>query len=158
MSKSDPVKILLERFLARGWTLSVAESCTSGLISATLGKSPGISQIFSGAVVTYSNSSKVDVLGVPEHLIKSLGAVSGPVATSMAKNAQEKFKSTWSVAVTGIAGPGGGSPDKPVGTVWIAVCGPSFEYVERQVFEGSREQVQQRAVEHAFGLLLEKSL
>jgi len=144
-------------FLSRGWTLSVAESCTGGLLSAELSHISGISSVFLGGVVSYSNAAKQNILDVPSHLIKSLGAVSEPVALSMAKNVKKKFKSNWAISITGIAGPTGGSPDKPVGTVWFAVVGPAFEYAQVQVLKGDRKQIQQSAVKHALGLLLAKS-
>lgn len=117
--------------LDRRQTLSTAESCTGGLVASLLATRPGISKVFLGGVVTYSNELKSKILGVPESLLACVGAVSQPVALAMARGAVHRFGSQWSVSLTGVAGPDGGSVDKPVGTVFIAVIGPGVECVER---------------------------
>ncbi|MEQ1876369.1 MAG: CinA family protein [Bdellovibrionia bacterium] len=136
------------------WTLSLAESCTGGLISSAITSHSGVSEFFLGSVVSYSNSVKEDVLEVPKSMLKKSGAVSAEVAIAMAKGVQIQMKSDWSLAVTGIAGPSGGSPEKPVGTVWFAIAGPNFEVSQTQIFTGNRTEIQMRAAVHALTLLV----
>jgi nicotinamide-nucleotide amidase len=104
----------------RGWMLATAESCTGGLIAATCTDLAGSSAWFDRGVVSYSNEAKTELLGVPAALINQHGAVSEPVALAMAEGILQRSKAHIAVAVTGIAGPGGGTPDKPVGMVWLA--------------------------------------
>ena len=106
---------------ARGVSLATAESCTGGLIAERLTDVPGSSAYFKGGVVAYSNEAKASLLGVPAALIEEHGAVSAPVAQAKAEGAREKFRSDFAVATTGISGPGGGTSEKPVGLVWIAI-------------------------------------
>ena len=115
------VETLATALRARGWMLTTAESCTGGLISAACTSLAGSSDWFERGFVTYSNAAKSDWLGVPEALIAQHGAVSEEVARAMAEAALTRSKAQVSVAVTGVAGPGGGSFAKPVGTVWMAV-------------------------------------
>jgi PncC family amidohydrolase len=142
------------RLIARGETLALAESCTGGLLSAQLTALPGVSIAYMGSIVAYSNSAKEKFLDVPAYLLKSIGAVSLPVAQRMAAGARQAFASTWALSITGIAGPGGGSASKPVGTVCFAVAGPAFVECEQMFFVGSRAQVQAASAEHALHLLL----
>jgi nicotinamide-nucleotide amidase len=116
--------VVLGRLRARGETLAVAESCTGGGLGAALTAVPGASDVFLGGVIAYANGIKESLLGVPADLLNRWGAVSDPVAQSMAEGVRERTGSTWALAVTGIAGPGGASPDKPVGLVHIALAGP----------------------------------
>lgn len=150
---------LVERILnisrEKKWTLALAESCTGGLISARIAAVAGVSEFYLGSVVSYANSVKTGMLDVPESIIKSVGAVSAEVAIAMAKGVQKHMNSDWSLAVTGIAGPSGGSPEKPVGTVWFGICGPSFEVTEKQFFVGTRQEIQERAAVHALTVLVE---
>ena len=148
------VEAVFARLLARGDTLSLAESCTGGLLSARLAALPGVSAVYMGSLVAYSNSLKERVLGVSSSLIQSSGAVSTPVARQMAAGARRAFRSTWAISITGIAGPGGGSERKPVGTVCFGVAGPAFEEVDQRLFDGSRTRVQAASAEHALRLLL----
>ncbi|NJL25435.1 MAG: CinA family protein [Calothrix sp. SM1_5_4] len=120
--------------LKRGWTLGLAESCTGGLLSTWICSRPGVSKFFLGAVVSYARSVKESVLQVPGALTRAHGEVSLPVARAMASGARQALGCDWAVSVTGIAGPTGGSPEKPVGTVCFAVVGPAFENVSQQVF------------------------
>lgn len=108
----------------RGWTLATAESCTGGLIAQRVTDVPGSSAYFLGGVVSYSNASKAAALGVPAELIETHGAVSEPVVRAMAEGARARFGSDFAVATSGISGPGGGTEEKPVGLVWIAIAGP----------------------------------
>ena len=106
----------------KGFTLSVAESCTGGYISHLFTQHPGSSKVFFGGAVSYSYELKESILGVKSATLKKFGAVSSETATEMVEGALLNFKSDYALAVTGIAGPDGGTPDKPVGTVWIAVA------------------------------------
>jgi len=128
MSELDPAQSALVLALAdalrvRGWRMATAESCTGGLIAAACTSVPGSSDWFERGVVSYSNASKTDLLGVPAELIAQHGAVSESVAKAMAVGALKSSQAQRAVAVTGIAGPGGATPGKPVGTVWLAVAG-----------------------------------
>ncbi len=117
-------KIVVESLTARGETLALAESCTGGLVASLLTDVPGASKVLLGSVVAYSNAVKEQQLGVSPESIREFGAVSEPVAREMAAGAQAALGATWGVATTGISGPTGGSPKKPVGLVYIAVAGP----------------------------------
>ncbi len=132
-------------------SLSLAESCTGGLISAAIAAEPGVSRFFKGAVVSYSAELKSDLLAVPKPWLKGYGEVSLPVARAMARGARSVMRSTWAVSVTGIAGPSGGSPDKPVGTVCFAVVGPGIEEVVQQLF-GKGSEPQRQDLQHQAGL------
>jgi nicotinamide-nucleotide amidase len=116
--------VVLALLRQRGQTLAVAESCTGGGIGAALTAVPGASDGFLGGVIAYANTVKQAVLGVPAELLERHGAVSDPVAFAMAQGARQLTGATWAIAVSGIAGPGGGTPDKPVGLVHIAIVGP----------------------------------
>ena len=114
------VRLLAERLRARGWRMAAAESCTGGLIAAACTSVAGSSDWFERGYVTYSNEAKSEMLGVPRELIVEHGAVSEAVALAMARGAATHARVPLAVAVTGIAGPGGATPAKPVGTVWLA--------------------------------------
>jgi nicotinamide-nucleotide amidase len=129
---------------SRGLRVAVAESCTGGLLLSRLTDVPGASVWVVGGVVAYDNATKVDVLAVPEDLIAAHGAVSGPVARAMASGVQQRLRADVGIGITGIAGPGGGSEEKPVGTVFVAVAGPA-EAVWRFQFAGDRETVRRHA-------------
>ncbi len=134
-------------------TLSVAESCTGGLISHKLTNVSGISEYFLEAIVSYSNNSKIDMLKVPEELIKKHGAVSKKVAEAMAAGVKSLSGSDYAISVTGIAGPTGGTYEKPVGLVYIALAGPSGTEVQKFQFTGSREEIKERAALSALNML-----
>ncbi len=144
---------LIAELRAKKLTVSFAESCTGGLLSATISAFAGVSDLFLGSVVSYAYQAKVDLLGVSWDTLKAEGAVSQQVAEQMARGARERLKSDWSVAITGVAGPTGGSADKPVGTVWFAVCGPKFDQTEKKHFSGDRGQVQRQSAEFAMQML-----
>ncbi len=135
--------------LARGWMLATAESCTGGLIAAACTDLAGSSQWFERGVVSYSNAAKTELLGVDADLIAQHGAVSEPVARAMAEGALARSHAQVSLAVTGVAGPTGGSADKPVGTVWLAWCVDGTTHSEVQHFAGDRAAVRAATVRHA---------
>jgi PncC family amidohydrolase len=151
---SQSLQSVIEKLRSQKQTVGFGESCTGGLLSATLAAVPGVSDIFLGSVVSYAYQAKVDLLGVSWDVLKAEGAVSEKVAHQMAHGVRNQLKCHWSVAITGIAGPTGGSPEKPVGTVWFAVNGPGFETAVKKFFSGSRTDIQQAAVEFAIELLL----
>ena len=136
--------------LGKGYTMATAESCTGGWIAKTLTDLPGSSAWFDHGVVTYSNAAKMSLLGVPAALINTHGAVSEPVAKAMAQGIMARSDVDIVVSVSGIAGPGGGSAQKPVGLVCFSWAGKTFATVTAsQVFQGGREEVRQQAVQSA---------
>ena len=144
---------LIERLTAQGLTAGTAESCTGGAVSAALAAIPGASAALLGGVVAYSNEVKRAQLGVSASTLTTHGAVSEACALEMASGARAALGVDWAVAVTGIAGPSGGSPEKPVGTVWFAWAGPAGVTAERRHIKGDRRRVQSVATHEAlFGL------
>ncbi|WP_369140253.1 competence/damage-inducible protein A [Modestobacter versicolor] len=137
----------------RGWTLAVGESCTGGLLTARLTAVEGSSAWVLGGVAAYANSAKEQLLGVPAATLAAAGAVSPEVALALAEGVRDRFGADVGVGVTGIAGPGGGTPDKPVGTVHLAVVGPDGTATRSVVLPGSREAVRQRTTTMALHLL-----
>jgi len=133
----------------RGWMLTTAESCTGGLIAATCTGLSGSSDWLERGFVTYSNAAKTELLGVPAALIDTHGAVSEPVARAMALGALAHARAQLAVAVTGVAGPTGGSPDKPVGTVWFGWAMGGQAWTEGCRFDGDRDAVRAQTVHHA---------
>lgn len=136
-------------------TLTLAESCTGGLLASQITAQPGVSDVYLGSFVTYSNRMKREILGVPSHILSTLGAVSRPVALDMARGAKALTQATWAVSITGIAGPSGGTDKKPVGTVCFAVVGPGVEKTFQSHFEGERSDVQQASVKFAAEILIQ---
>lgn len=147
-------EVLVARLRLTGDTVAVAESCTGGLLGARLTDVPGSSATFLGGVISYANEVKVRDLGVDPAVLARDGAVSEAVAVAMATGVRQRFGSTWGVAVTGIAGPDGGSPEKPVGTVWFGLAGPRGVEGRRVIFPGSRSEIRARAVQAAMFLIL----
>ncbi len=149
------VDALAETLRARGWRLATAESCTGGLIAAACTSLAGSSDWFERGFVTYSNEAKTELLGVPAALIAQHGAVSEAVARAMAQGALQRSNAQRAVAVTGIAGPGGATPGKPVGTVWlaVAVAGGDSRTALLQL-AGDRAAVRHQTVTHALQALL----
>jgi nicotinamide-nucleotide amidase len=140
---------LSAELLRRGWMLATAESCTGGLIAATCTNVPGSSDWFERGFVTYSNAAKTEMLGVDAALIAQYGAVSEPVARAMAHGAATRSHAQVALAVTGVAGPTGGSADKPVGTVWFGFFYQGQLHSEKMLFTGERTQVREQTVLHA---------
>lgn len=145
---------LAQALLQRGWMLATAESCTGGLIAAACTDRAGSSEWFERGFVCYSNEAKTEMLGVDADLIARHGAVSQVVARALAHGAVRHSRARVSVAVTGIAGPTGGSADKPVGTVWFGFMVDGMLTSERQHFDGDRAAVRAATVQHALTRLL----
>ena len=149
---------ILEACRARGWMLATAESCTGGLIAACLTETAGSSDVVDCGFVTYSNAAKSRMLGVPARMIEEDGAVSHEVARAMAEGAIRRSAADLSVAVTGIAGPGGGSPEKPVGLVHIALDDGSKTEHWRMLQFGDRQLVRRRSASAALDRLRRRLL
>ena len=147
------VKVLTEKKM----TCATAESCTGGGVGYTITGVSGASAVFWGGVISYDNSVKRDVLGVPEEVLATKGAVSSECAAAMAEGARRLLKTDLAVSLTGIAGPGGGSAEKPVGLVWFGLASKSSTTTEKMIFSGDRERVRASAIEHALQLLLAAS-
>lgn len=144
----NQIEQIQDWFIHHKHTLSVAESCTGGALSACLTKQPGCSQYFLGSIIAYSNRLKTSVLGVDSEVLRIQGAVSEPVVRQMVKGIIHLTGSAYGVAVSGIAGPGGGSQSKPVGTVWAAIGRQGEEPYSWSVhLLGGREQIIQQAVD-----------
>jgi len=159
MSSIDHAKVLAQLLLTKGWKLSLAESCTGGLVCATLTELSGSSEWFERGYITYSNQAKIECLGVPADLIESYGAVSEAVAKAMAQGAQRNAGANVGVSITGIAGPAGGTAEKPVGTVCFGWTipnaeGESVNTCETKLFNGDRQAIRQQATENALAGLL----
>lgn len=144
---------VLSRLAAVSQTLAAAESCTGGLLATRITDVPGASHAFLGGVVTYSNQAKEDFVDVPRAILVENGAVSEPVARAMATGVRSRFGSDWGVGITGIAGPSGGTEDKPVGLVHWAVAGPAGTVSEHRVFPGDRAAIRTWAVNLSLDLL-----
>jgi PncC family amidohydrolase len=142
-----------ESMRRRRWTLAVAESCTGGRIGARITEIPGASDYFLGGVIAYSNEIKVGVLGVRTETLMTYGAVSEPTAQEMASGVRKVFSADIGLAVTGVAGPGGGTPEKPVGMIWLAL--ETEEGVQSRLLrlQGDRAQNRAEAAEQALRLL-----
>ncbi len=145
--------VVLDLLRGRRLTLALAESCTGGLLAARLTEVPGASDVFERGFVTYSNRAKVEQLGVDQALIERSGAVSAEVAAAMAAGAQRTAGTDLGVAITGIAGPDGGTPEKPVGLVFVAIAGAPGNAQRRCLFPGGRERVRYQATQVALEMV-----
>ena len=152
-SEESTASLVLSLLRSRGLSLATAESCTGGLVAARLTDVPGASDVFLGAVVAYANEVKAAQLGVPEETLAAHGAVSAETAAAMAAGARERLGTDVAVSVTGIAGPEGGTPDKPVGLVYLHASGPMGEKAVSFVFPGDRETIRTRAAVAALHLV-----
>lgn len=150
---SERAAAVVARARAAAKTIATAESCTGGMIAAALTDIAGASSVFGYGFVTYANDAKTAMLGVPAPLIAAEGAVSEAVARAMASGARARADADIAIAVTGIAGPEGGSPDKPVGTVWFGLATRDAVWAERIMFAGDRAAVRAQTVEHALARL-----
>ena len=147
---------LIEEAALRNVTIALAESCTGGMIAGVLTDVPGASKVFLGSAVTYSNEAKTDILGVDPDIINDHGAVSSYCAEKMAEGAKRIFRSEIALSVTGIAGPDGGSAEKPVGTVWFGISSNDATYTLKKQFSGERALIRNSAVKTALEALLER--
>ncbi len=138
---------------ATSQTCATAESCTGGGIGAAITSVPGASDVFLGGIISYSNAAKHNILGVKEETLATVGAVSPETAAQMAEGARKALKADIAVAVTGIAGPGGGSPEKPVGLVYFGLSTPAGTRTEKALFIGNRDKIRELTVTHALGML-----
>jgi nicotinamide-nucleotide amidase len=155
----EPIEAVLLRGLTeRKQTLAVAESCTGGYLANRLTNIPGASQVFLGGFLTYSNQAKQQLLGIPGEILATHGAVSEPTARAMAEGARTRLGATYALAVTGIAGPTGGTAEKPIGTVYIALAGPEPTVVLHQVNRYDRESFKFVTSQQALDLLRRKAL
>jgi nicotinamide-nucleotide amidase len=149
----DLAAIVLDRLRARRFTIAVAESCTGGLLGGRLTAIAGSSEVVVGGVIAYDNRIKRDMLGVGDDLLSEHGAVSEPVAKAMASGVRSRYKTSVAVSVTGIAGPGGGTPEKPVGTVWIALDIDGAVVAKRYSMIGDRDEIRRRSAQTALEML-----
>ncbi len=148
-------KLIGDSLIEQGACLSVAESCTGGLLSAELTSIPGASAWFDRGFIAYSNKAKVECLGVSLNYLEDYGAVSEQVVKAMALGAIQKSDATVALATTGIAGPSGGTKDKPVGLVWFALAYKNEVYTKKAIFTGNRQAIQKNAVALAISWLKE---
>lgn len=158
MNSMDTVKTLAEILLSKHWKLAAAESCTGGLVCASLTTLAGSSEWFERGYITYSNLAKTECLGVPTELIESFGAVSEEVAKAMAQGTQVNADVNAAISITGIAGPGGGSPEKPVGTVcfaWVIRndAGENRVLAKTMHFAGDRQAIREQACNYVLSEL-----
>jgi PncC family amidohydrolase len=145
-------ELLYNNCAKKGIFITTAESCTGGLIASSIVSISGSSNIFKSSFITYSNQMKTKLLNIDSEIIEINGAVSEMVATKMAKNILDVLEADISIAVTGIAGPGGGSKDKPVGLVWIAIGNKNLTITEKFLFSGNRLDVRQKTTLEALKL------
>ncbi len=151
--KQELAQLVVERLVARGDRLALAESCTGGLVAQIVTSVPGASAAFDLGVVAYANGAKTAMLGVPPELLAAHGAVSEPVARAMAEGARSRAGATWGIGITGVAGPGGGTPEKPVGTVHTAIAGPQETHAWARRFPGDRDRIRKMAAHDALNRL-----
>ncbi len=145
--------VVVAALAARGERLAVAESCTGGLLSETVTGVPGASAVFDLGAVPYANAMKEKIVGVPHEAFVAHGAVSEPVARALAEGARRLGEATWGIGITGIAGPTGGTPEKPIGTVHLALAGPAGTEAVQRLYRGDRERIRKTAVWEALNLL-----
>lgn len=146
---------VIETMKERGLKLAVVESCTGGQLAAYLTAVPGASAVFVGGLIPYSNAAKAQLLGVDWSTLDQYGAVSEECARELVTNGELALRADYTIAITGIAGPDGGTEEKPVGTVYIAWSNPGGIVIERRDFKGGRAEVQRQSVLHALKKLLD---
>ncbi|NPV92273.1 MAG: CinA family protein [Firmicutes bacterium] len=155
----DPIDELAlrlgEKLRSRGLTISLAESCTGGWLSAAVTSAAGSSDYFFGSLVTYSNQAKIGLLGVDPLTLERQGAVSPDTAREMADNVRARCGTDIGLSITGIAGPSGGSPEKPVGLVYLGISAKDSILVRRELFQGSRREIRRSSVKTALCWLIE---
>ena len=146
-------KKIIKKLLKRNITISIAESCTGGLLSSKFTSVAGISKIFNMGLITYSNKAKSNLLKISQNHLKKYGAVSHQTATLMVKNLQRLTKSKMCISTTGIAGPSGGTKEKPVGLIYFGIKYRNKTFILEKKFKGSRIQIQQKTVRSIFATL-----
>ena len=146
---------VVELLIKHKMKLATAESCTGGLIAQKITSVAGASECFDCGVVTYSNEQKRNLLGVSAETLEQYGAVSEQTALEMCKGVKEVADADFGISVTGIAGPGGGTAEKPVGTVWIGICGKNIHKAEKFLFDGDRNQVRESTANTALNMVME---
>jgi len=151
--KDELAPLIVDQLTRRGERVALAESCTGGMVAEMLTAVPGSSKVFELGVVAYANEVKTGTVGVPAELLAAHGAVSEPVARALAEGIRRVGRSTWGIGITGIAGPTGGTDEKPVGTVWMALSGPGGTQALHRVFRGDRDRVRRTASYEALDML-----
>ena len=151
--KDELPALVVTRLAARGERVALAESCTGGLLAELVTRVPGASNVFDLGVVSYANAMKERIVGVPAALLEAHGAVSEPVARALAEGVRAAARATWGIGITGIAGPTGGTPEKPVGTVHVALAGPAGTKAVARAYFGDRDRVRKTAAYEALNLL-----
>ena len=147
--------VLVETLIRHKMRIATAESCTGGMIAQKITSVPGASKCFDCGVVTYSNDQKMKLLGVSAESLENYGAVSRKTALEMCKGVKELANADFGISVTGIAGPGGGTKEKPVGTVWIGVCSKNIHKAEKFLFDGDRNQVRESTANAAMNRVID---
>ncbi len=155
MMRNSLEKLVGDYLRNKGWTLSIAESCTGGLISDRITDVSGSSDYFMGGMVNYSNESKAKHLGVPSNDMKKYGAVSSQVAKRMAQGVRKAFQTTFGLSTTGVAGPTGGTKEKPVGLVFIGLAKGKKTWLKRLNLKGSRRDIKEKATEKSLEFFYE---
>lgn len=162
MNDSDNIEIQIhelaesikQALIERNEMMATAESCTGGLVASSIVNEAGSSAVLKGGIVAYQNEVKHDLLGVPEEILEKYGAVSEQTAKAMADGARKRLGCEWAVSTTGIAGPTGAEPGKPVGTVWMAVANSLQNEAFCEIFIGNRKQIREKSVYKVLGKLL----
>jgi nicotinamide-nucleotide amidase len=150
---ADLAALVVEAARQRNCTLAVAESCTGGMLGGALTRVPGASAVFTGGIIAYDNTVKADQLGVPLGTLEQFGAVSAETAAAMAEGARERLGADLAISITGVAGPDGGTAEKPVGLVWFGLADAAGTGTERRLLFGGREAIRARARDTALDLL-----
>lgn len=154
MQSTDLESQIGELLSERGWTLAVAESCTGGLLGHRITSVSGSSSYFQGGVISYSDEVKESILGVPEETLIEHGAVSKETAQAMAQGARRLLRTDVALSVTGVAGPTGGTPEKPVGLVYVGLAAEGADLWEKYIWHGDRTENKERSAQAALELLL----
>ena len=155
-NKNHLIEMVHRNLVDKGMTVAVAESCTGGLLGVAFTERPGSSAYFLGGILAYSNSVKEELLGVSHKMLLSFGAVSEEVASEMALGIQRLTGSDWAVSTTGIAGPDGGTEEKPVGIIWVSVADSFGVFSQKLSLDGRRSEIRDRTVIEALSMLLER--
>lgn len=151
----ETLKKIHDLLVRNGQSIGTAESCTGGLVGKLLTDAPGSSVYYMGGVISYSNDVKMNLLGVPRDILSTVGAVSRETAIAMAEGIKQLLQVDYSIATTGIAGPGGATQEKPVGLVYIGISGPNGTEVHKEIFTGNRHEVRCKTAEQSLIYLYE---